>query len=95
MSFTRHELRTRPELADSRSIHPAQLSATAIGARQAQRAHERKESPDEGPDDNAKASTKRVTSGIERLDVMSSSGFFRDSIILGPGATGTGKTLER
>jgi circadian clock protein KaiC len=39
------------------------------------------------------SSTKRVTSGIERLDQMCSGGFFRDSIILVSGATGTGKTL--
>ena len=39
------------------------------------------------------SSTVRVTSGNERLDRMCSGGFFRDSIILVSGATGTGKTL--
>lgn len=35
----------------------------------------------------------RITSGIEGLDDMCDGGFFRDSIILVSGATGTGKTL--
>jgi circadian clock protein KaiC len=39
------------------------------------------------------SSTKRVTSGIKRLDEMCGGGFFRDSITLVSGATGTGKTL--
>ena len=39
------------------------------------------------------SSTVRITSGIEQLDAMCSGGFFRDSIILVSGATGTGKTL--
>ncbi|MER9585619.1 circadian clock protein KaiC [Mesorhizobium sp. M0276] len=39
------------------------------------------------------SSTKRVTSGISELDSMCSGGFFRDSITLVSGATGTGKTL--
>jgi circadian clock protein KaiC len=40
-----------------------------------------------------KSSTKRITSGSEALDTMCGGGFFRDSIILVSGATGTGKTL--
>jgi circadian clock protein KaiC len=39
------------------------------------------------------SSTKRVTSGIKELDRMCGGGFFRDSIVLVSGATGTGKTL--
>jgi len=39
------------------------------------------------------SSTVRVTSGLEELDEMCGGGFFRDSIILASGATGTGKTL--
>ena len=39
------------------------------------------------------SSTRRVTSGIARLDEMCGGGFFRDSITLVSGATGTGKTL--
>jgi circadian clock protein KaiC len=39
------------------------------------------------------SSTKRVTSGNETLDQMCGGGFFRDSIVLVSGATGTGKTL--
>jgi circadian clock protein KaiC len=35
----------------------------------------------------------RVTSGVPELDEMCSGGFFRDSITLVSGATGTGKTL--
>ncbi|MFL6138696.1 MAG: circadian clock protein KaiC [Frankiaceae bacterium] len=35
----------------------------------------------------------RVTSGNADLDAMCSGGFFRDSIVLASGATGTGKTL--
>jgi circadian clock protein KaiC len=40
-----------------------------------------------------KSSNIRVTSGNEELDQMCGGGFFRDSIILVSGATGTGKTL--
>ena len=39
------------------------------------------------------SSTKRVTSGNSELDRMCSGGFFRDSVTLVSGATGTGKTL--
>jgi circadian clock protein KaiC len=39
------------------------------------------------------SSSIRVTSGIDRLDEMCGGGFFRDSIVLASGATGTGKTL--
>ncbi|MDB4879144.1 MAG: circadian clock protein KaiC [Gemmatimonadetes bacterium] len=39
------------------------------------------------------SSTVRVTSGVARLDEMCNGGFFRDSIVLVSGATGTGKTL--
>ncbi|MEO7712664.1 MAG: circadian clock protein KaiC [Gemmatimonadaceae bacterium] len=39
------------------------------------------------------SSTKRVTSGVARLDEMCGGGIFRDSILLVSGATGTGKTL--
>ena len=39
------------------------------------------------------SSTVRVTSGVERLDEMCGGGFFRDSVVLISGATGTGKTL--
>jgi circadian clock protein KaiC len=39
------------------------------------------------------SSTVRVTSGLEELDRMCGGGFFRDSIVLASGATGTGKTL--
>lgn len=39
------------------------------------------------------SSTKRVTSGNAELDEMTSGGFFRDSVTLVSGATGTGKTL--
>ena len=39
------------------------------------------------------SSTKRITSGVKRLDEMSGGGIFRDSILLVSGATGTGKTL--
>jgi circadian clock protein KaiC len=40
-----------------------------------------------------KSSYVRITSGNEELDEMCGGGFFRDSIILVSGATGTGKTL--
>ncbi|HIJ37754.1 MAG TPA: circadian clock protein KaiC [Rhodospirillaceae bacterium] len=40
-----------------------------------------------------KSSVVRVTSGNPELDDMCGGGFFRDSIILVSGATGTGKTL--
>lgn len=40
-----------------------------------------------------KSSDIRVTSGNSELDAMCGGGFFRDSIILVSGATGTGKTL--
>lgn len=39
------------------------------------------------------SSTRRVTSGVKRLDEMCGGGIFRDSILLVSGATGTGKTL--
>ena len=39
------------------------------------------------------SSSIRVTSGIAELDAMCGGGFFRDSIVLVSGATGTGKTL--
>lgn len=39
------------------------------------------------------AAEGRVSSGVARLDEMCGGGFFRDSIILVSGATGTGKTL--
>jgi circadian clock protein KaiC len=40
-----------------------------------------------------KSSDIRITSGSEELDAMCGGGFFRDSILLVSGATGTGKTL--
>ena len=40
-----------------------------------------------------KSSSIRVSSGNRDLDIMCGGGFFRDSIILASGATGTGKTL--
>lgn len=40
-----------------------------------------------------KSSDLRISSGIPELDQMCGGGFFRDSIILLSGATGTGKTL--
>lgn len=40
-----------------------------------------------------KSSEKRVVSGNDDLDRMCGGGFFRDSVILVSGATGTGKTL--
>lgn len=40
-----------------------------------------------------KSTTLRITSGDQDLDAMCGGGFFRDSIILVSGATGTGKTL--
>lgn len=40
-----------------------------------------------------KSSDKRITSGNRELDAICGGGFFRDSIILVSGATGTGKTL--
>ncbi|NIQ55101.1 MAG: AAA family ATPase, partial [Gammaproteobacteria bacterium] len=39
------------------------------------------------------SSTVRITSGSETLDEMCRGGFFRDSVVLVSGATGTGKTL--
>ncbi len=39
------------------------------------------------------SSLERVTSGNTELDEMCGSGFFRDSVVLVSGATGTGKTL--
>jgi circadian clock protein KaiC len=39
------------------------------------------------------SSTVRITSGNETLDDMCRGGFFRDSVVLVSGATGTGKTL--
>lgn len=41
----------------------------------------------------ARSSTKRIPSGNSDLDKMCGGGFFRDSIILVSGPTGTGKTL--
>ncbi|MDJ1185194.1 circadian clock protein KaiC [Roseofilum casamattae] len=40
-----------------------------------------------------RSSNARVSSGVETLDAMCGGGFFKDSIILATGATGTGKTL--
>ncbi|MEM9772295.1 MAG: circadian clock protein KaiC, partial [Cyanobacteria bacterium P01_D01_bin.73] len=40
-----------------------------------------------------RSSNTRVSSGVETLDQMCGGGFFRDSIILATGATGTGKTM--
>ncbi len=40
-----------------------------------------------------RSSNVRVSSGVQTLDEMCGGGFFRDSIILATGATGTGKTL--
>jgi circadian clock protein KaiC len=40
-----------------------------------------------------RSSNARVSSGVTTLDEMCGGGFFRDSIILATGATGTGKTL--
>lgn len=40
-----------------------------------------------------KSSNIRITSGISELDKMCGGGFYRDSIVLVSGATGTGKTL--
>ncbi|HEX6059436.1 MAG TPA: circadian clock protein KaiC [Gemmatimonadaceae bacterium] len=40
-----------------------------------------------------KSSDVRISSGVKELDEMCGGGFFRDSVILLSGATGTGKTL--
>ncbi|MBW4658743.1 MAG: circadian clock protein KaiC [Drouetiella hepatica Uher 2000/2452] len=40
-----------------------------------------------------RSSNVRVSSGVKKLDSMCGGGFFKDSIILVTGATGTGKTL--
>ena len=40
-----------------------------------------------------RSSNARVSSGVQTLDEMCGGGFFKDSIILVTGATGTGKTL--
>ena len=40
-----------------------------------------------------RSSNVRVSSGVPVLDKMCGGGFFKDSIILATGATGTGKTL--
>lgn len=40
-----------------------------------------------------RSSEVRISSGVEYIDKMCGGGFFRDSIILVSGATGTGKTL--
>lgn len=40
-----------------------------------------------------KSSETRITSGNDKLDMMCGGGFFRDSVILVSGTTGTGKTL--
>lgn len=42
---------------------------------------------------NQRSSSTRIYSGNEELDRMCGGGFFRDSVILASGATGTGKTL--
>ncbi|MFK7994217.1 MAG: circadian clock protein KaiC [Granulosicoccus sp.] len=42
---------------------------------------------------NHRSSRVRISSGTDRLDTMCGGGFFRDSIVLISGATGTGKTL--
>jgi circadian clock protein KaiC len=42
---------------------------------------------------NQKSSNIRITSGNPALDALCGGGFFRDSVILVSGATGTGKTL--
>ncbi|TGG84167.1 MAG: circadian clock protein KaiC [Aphanocapsa feldmannii 277cV] len=41
----------------------------------------------------SRSSNVRVSSGVPRLDKMCGGGFFKDSIILATGPTGTGKTL--
>src|SRR4051812_30948041 len=41
-----------------------------------------------------KSSDMRISSGSAELDKMCGGGFFRDSVILVSGATGTGKTLN-
>lgn len=40
-----------------------------------------------------RSSNARVSSGVKTLDEMCGGGFFKDSIILATGATGTGKTM--
>ena len=40
-----------------------------------------------------RSSNARISSGVKTLDEMCGGGFFKDSIILATGATGTGKTL--
>lgn len=40
-----------------------------------------------------RSSNVRISSGVKTLDEMCGGGFFKDSIILATGATGTGKTL--
>ena len=40
-----------------------------------------------------RSSNVRISSGVQSLDQMCGGGFFKDSIILATGATGTGKTL--
>jgi circadian clock protein KaiC len=40
-----------------------------------------------------RSSKARISSGVKTLDEMCGGGFFKDSIILATGATGTGKTL--
>ncbi|WP_051359664.1 circadian clock protein KaiC [Adhaeribacter aquaticus] len=42
---------------------------------------------------NQKASSERLYSGLPKLDDMCGGGFFKNSIVLVSGATGTGKTL--
>ena len=49
--------------------------------------------PTVGMELTSKSSLDRIPSGNEYLDVMCGGGFFRDSIILVSGPTGTGKTL--
>jgi circadian clock protein KaiC len=43
--------------------------------------------------DGRRSSQERISSGVPELDAMCGGGFFRDSVILVSGATGTGKTL--
>lgn len=40
-----------------------------------------------------RSSNLRISSGVEQINTMCGGGFFRDSVILVSGATGTGKTL--
>ncbi|WP_035237946.1 circadian clock protein KaiC [Desulfobacter vibrioformis] len=49
--------------------------------------------PNVGMKLNAKSSNVRISSGNKDVDIMCGGGFFRDSIILISGPTGTGKTM--